>query len=304
MTTRKSSPQGPQARVLEGVQIARDIEAQVQREVEQLKAAGVAPHLLSVQVGQNPATDLYIRNQKRRFMRLGIRFTHLSLDQDTDNDGIISHIHAFNENPTVTGIMLNLPLPGHREAMAVQEQIRPEKDVEGVGPFNLGNLIYNRGQVGPCTALAVLEAVKYTGLDLEGSHAVIVGHSDIVGKPVTLCLLRELATTTTCHIATRDLAEETRRADLLVVAVGKAGLITGDMIKSGAVVIDVGTNEVAGNADADGSKVESTQIVGDVVYEDALGKASWITPVPGGIGRVTVAMLARNTVLCSSKQLD
>ena len=301
MTASKNTSESPPAQVLEGVQIARNIEAEVQREVERLKSAGMAPHLVTIQIGQNPATDLYIRNQKRRFSRLGIRFTHLSLDQDTDDDGIISHIHALNENPTVTGIMLTLPLPGNREAMAVQEQIRPEKDVEGVGPFNLGNLIYNRGQVGPCTALAVLEAIQHTGVKVEGSHAVIVGHSDIVGKPVTLCLLRELATTTTCHIATKDLAEETRRADLLVVAVGKAGLITGDMIKPGAVVIDVGINEVD---DADGNGDGSRQIVGDVVHEEAMQKASWITPVPGGIGRITVAMLARNTVLCAAKQFD
>lgn len=285
------------AKIIDGMKIARGIEAEVEKEVRELKATGVTPHLATIQVGQNPATELYIRNQKRVLSRVGVRLTHLDLDPKTDDEGISTHVHSFNQNPTITGIMLNLPLPGNRPAMGVQEQIRPEKDVEGIGPFNLGNLIYNRGQVGPCTALAVLEAIKHTGMQIKGSHAVIVGHSDIVGKPVTLCLLREFATTTTCHVATPDLAKETSRADILVVAVGKAGLIHGDMIKPGAVVIDVGINEVP-------DKGNSTQIVGDVVSQDAAARASWLTPVPRGIGPITVATLARNTVLCARQQIN
>jgi methylenetetrahydrofolate dehydrogenase (NADP+)/methenyltetrahydrofolate cyclohydrolase len=285
------------AALIDGKAIARSIEAEAEEGARALRSRGLAPHLVTIQVGQSPATDVYIRNQEKRFRRIGIAFTHLALDAAADETAVRKHVRSLNENPTVTGIMVTLPLPAAISTIRVQEEILPLKDVEGVGPFNLGNLILNRGAVGPCSALAVLEAIRATGAPTEGARAVVVGHSNIVGMPVTLCLLRDLATTTTCHIATRDLAEETRRADILVVAVGKPGLITQDMVKPGAVVVDVGISRVKDPAG------EGTRLVGDVAFEEVSRRASWITPVPGGIGPITVALLARNVVICARQLL-
>lgn len=313
MTTGSSQPTKPggpggstDRHIIDGRAIARAIESEVAVEAERLRKAGKIPHLATVQVGQDPATELYIRNQKRRFARLGIRFTHLNLDPDTDQDGVLSLVQALNHNETITGIMLTSPLPDSLDADEVRQEILPQKDVEGLTSYNLGNLVYNRGPLGPCTALAVLEAIETTGVRLEGAQAVVVGHSDTVGKPVTLCLLRDLVTTTTCHIATRDLRSETLRADILVVAVGKPNLITGDMVKDGAVVVDVGINEIA-DAPGESRRTGETgrsRIVGDVQFEEVSRIAGWITPVPGGIGPITVAKLAQNTVLCARQQLE
>ncbi len=285
------------ARIIDGKKIARTIEERVASDVRELRSRNIFPHLVTLQVGEDAATELYTRSQSRRFRRLGIRHTLMHLDAETDEGDLLAHINSFNDNPTITGIMVTLPVPGNVNPIHVQETILPHKDVEGVGPFNLGNLIYNRGEIGPCSALAVLEAIQSTGVRVEGARAVIVGHSDIVGKPVTLCLLRDLATTTTCHVATRDLASHTIEADILIVAVGKPGLVTAEMVKEDAVVIDVGISEIGG--DSGGGK--ERRIVGDVDFDSVAAKASWITPVPGGIGPITVAMLARNTVLCTRK---
>ena len=245
---------------------------------------------MAIQVGGNDGTRVYVRKQKERFSKLGIQYTHLELDEHLTEEALLSHVKALNENPTVTGIIATLPLPEGIAADRVQETIDPLKDVEGVHPANLGRLIYNRRGIGPCTALAVMHAIDSTGITVEGKHVVMVGHSDIVGKPVGLSLLRELATITTCHVATRDLAEHTRRADILVVAVGKPGLVTRDMVSPGALVIDVGINRIPG---------PPARTVGDVDFDGVAEKASWITPVPGGIGPITVAMLARNTIHCA-----
>jgi methylenetetrahydrofolate dehydrogenase (NADP+)/methenyltetrahydrofolate cyclohydrolase len=278
--------------LIDGRRISEEIERGVEAEVRKLQADGHIPHLVALQVGQNHATDVYVQKQKERFSRLGIQYTHVDLDQTTSLEALLSHVDALNKNPTVTGIIATMPLPPSIAAHKVQERILPEKDVEGVNPSNLGRLIYNRRAVGPCTALAVLTAIQSTGVPIEGKHVVMVGHSDIVGKPVGLCLLQEMATITTCHIATRNLKEHTLGADILVVAVGKAGIITRDMVKSGVVVIDVGINRLEGTP---------SRVVGDVDFEGVAPLASWITPVPGGIGPITVAMLARNTLACAKK---
>lgn len=278
--------------LIDGRRIAEEIERGVEAEVRKLEADGRIPHLVALQVGQNDATNVYVQKQKERFSRLGIQYTHKSLDPTTSLEALLSHIDALNKNPTITGIILTMPLPASIPAPKVQERILPEKDVEGVNPSNLGRLIYNRRAVGPCTALAVLTAIQSTGVPIEGKHVVMVGHSDIVGKPVGLCLLQEMATITTCHVATRNLKEHTLRADILVVAVGKAGIITRDMVKSGVILIDVGINRVEG---------PPPRVVGDVDFEGVAPLASWITPVPGGIGPITVAMLARNTLICAKK---
>ncbi len=284
----------PKANEIDGQAIAERILGEVRLGVAKLRRDGLVPNLVAVQVGGSAGSEVYIRKQKERFAELGIQLTHLSLDQTTTVDALFSHIDALNANPTVTGILLTMPLPDEIPAAPVQERIDATKDVEGVNPTNLGRLIYDRHATGPCTALAVLEAIDSTGVDVEGKHVVVVGHSDIVGKPVGLCLLQEMATLTTCHIATRGLEEHTRNADILVVAVGKPGLITGDMVRDGVIVIDVGINRVPGRRG----------VVGDVDYDSVSPKASWITPVPGGVGPITVAMLARNTFVCANHLLQ
>ncbi|MCZ6793938.1 MAG: bifunctional 5,10-methylenetetrahydrofolate dehydrogenase/5,10-methenyltetrahydrofolate cyclohydrolase [Planctomycetota bacterium] len=277
-------------RIIDGTTIAQEIYRDVDAAIADLNRRGCVPHLVAVQVGQSQATDVYVRKQKELLSDHGIRFTHLQLDQSTDEDALLTHIEAFNRNPTVTGIILTMPLPDEIPAFRVQESIRAEKDVEGVNPTNLGRLVYNRHAVGPCTALAVLRAVESTGVAIAGKNVVIVGHSDIVGKPVGLCLLQELATITTCHVATQNLQQHTLKADILVVAVGKPGLVTREMVKPGAIVIDVGI-----------SRLDDGRIVGDVDFDEVAPLSSWISPVPGGIGPITVAMVARNTVLCARK---
>ena len=280
------------AKVIDGNAIARKIYTDVEAGVAELRNRGKIPHLVAVQVGDNEASGVYVRRQKKRFSDLGIQFTFLHLDASTTADGLLTHIDFLNSNPMVSGIILTMPLPEAIVPHTIQERITSAKDVEGVNPANLGRLIYNRHAVGPCTALAVLEAIESTNVDIEGKHVCIVGHSDIVGKPVGLCLLREMATLTTCHIATHDLARHTREADVVVVAVGKPGLVTGDIISEGAIVIDVGINRI------------DEGIVGDVAYDDVAAKAGWITPVPGGVGPITVAMLARNTLVCARQTLE
>jgi methylenetetrahydrofolate dehydrogenase (NADP+)/methenyltetrahydrofolate cyclohydrolase len=285
--------EAPRGRILDGRAIAAEIYRDVEKGVAELSSRGQTCHLVAIQVGHEEAADLYIRRQKKRFSRLGIQFTHLNLDASISCSALLTHVEALNANPTVTGLLVTMPMPAAIPAHVIHEHIQPQKDVEGVHPANLGRLIYNRQATGPCTALAVMAAIDRTGIALAGKHVVMVGHSDIVGKPVGLCLLQELATITTCHIATRDLPKHTREADILVVAVGKPGLVTGDMVRPGAVVIDVGIN-----------RVEGPSIVGDVAYEEVAPLASWITPVPGGIGPITVAMLARNTLACARAKYE
>lgn len=278
--------------LIDGRAIAARILSDVEKGVRELRRDGLTPNLVAVQVGADAGADVYIRKQKESFAELGLQLTQLALDESTSLEGIFTHIDALNANPTVTGILVTMPLPEGLPAARVQERILPTKDVEGVHPENLGRLIYNRHATGPCTALAVLEALESTDVELEGKHVVMVGHSDIVGKPVGLYLLQELATITTCHVATRNLAEHTRKADVLVVAVGKPGLITGDMVSDGVTVIDVGI-----------SRQKGKRLVGDVEFDSVAPRSRWITPVPGGVGPITVAMLARNTFTCARNML-
>lgn len=289
-----STPLRPAAgpRLIDGRRIAETIETQVAFGVRALREQGKTPHLVAIQAGDNPATELYCSRQRDRFARLGIEYTHRKLGAGASLAELERAVDSSNDDPRVTGIIVTMPLPAGIPASRVQERIRADKDVEGVNPCNLGRLIYNRQAVGPCTALAVLTAIEATDAPIEGQHLVMVGHSDIVGKPVGLYLLQKLATITTCHVATRHLSELTRIADILVVAVGKPGIVRGDMVREGVVVIDVGINRIEGNP---------PRIVGDVDFESVAPLASWITPVPGGIGPITVAMLARNTLACARK---
>lgn len=240
--------------------------------------------LVSVEVGASPAAAVYMRNQRRAAEKVGIEFESHNLRRDTPEAMLLDTIAALNADPAISGILVQRPLPVGIEPRHVQEAIDRRKDVEGMNPANMGSILYSEPELPPCTAAAAFELIKATGVDLRGAETVVVGHSEIVGKPIAILLLHHLATVTVCHVGTRDLAEHTRRADILVVAVGKAGLIHADMIKPGAVVIDIGINQVDG------------RICGDVDFLAAAEVAGHLTPVPGGVGPVTVAMLMRNTL--------
>jgi methylenetetrahydrofolate dehydrogenase (NADP+) / methenyltetrahydrofolate cyclohydrolase len=277
------------ATLIDGAALAAAAKRDVHRRVQELAAAGRPVHLTAILVGSSPAGELYASRQADACRAAGISYDLLPLPAETGFDEIAGTIRCLNNEPRVTGIMLHLPLPDHLDATEVQYLIDPVKDVEGVNPANIGYVVYGHTLIAPCTAHATIELIRSTGIPIRGAEAVVVGASEIVGKPVALLLAEEMATVTICHIATRDLKLHTRRADILVVAVGKAGLITADHVKEGAVIIDVGINRVTL---PDGSK----KTVGDVDFDAVRQKVAHITPVPGGVGPMTVAMLLKNTL--------
>ena len=277
------------AKIIDGSGLAESIRAEVEHGVARLAEKGRAVSLTAILVGSTPAGELYAQRQRQACEAVGINYDLKTLPADIDARKLAHTIQALNHDASVTGIMLHLPLPAHLDATEMQYAIDPVKDVEGVNPANIGYVVYGHTLIAPCTALAVIELIKSTSEPLRGSEAVVVGASEIAGKPITLLLAEQMATATLCHIATRDLASHTRRAEVLVVAVGKPGLIKGDDIREGAVVIDVGINRVT---QPDGMK----KTVGDVDFETARDRAGWLTPVPGGVGPMTVAMLLKNTL--------
>jgi len=254
-----------------------------------LAASGGRVGLAAVLVGSTAAGELYAARQAEACRAVGIDYSLHTLGSEATAAEVGRLLDRLNREAAVTGIMLHLPLPSHLDATELQYRIDPVKDVEGVNPANIGHVVYGHTLIAPCTALAVIELIESTGAKLRGAEAVVVGASEIAGKPIALLLTERMATTTLCHIATRDLPSHTRRADVLVVAVGKPGLITADHVRSGAVVIDVGINRVTA---ADGTK----KTVGDVDFEAVRQKAGYISPVPGGVGPMTVAMLLKNTL--------
>lgn len=277
------------AQIIDGVAFANQTKQDVANRAAALKAAGKPVHLTAILVGGDHGAELYAERQGDGCRALGIDYTLLKFPPSISQRELKNEIRRLNKDTGVTGIMMHLPLPDHLDTARLQYEIDVVKDVEGVNPANIGYVVYKHTLIAPCTALAAVELVKSTGVQLRGAEAVVVGASVIVGKPVALLLTEQEATVTVCHIATKDLASHTRRADVVVVAVGKAGLITGDHLKEGAVVVDVGINRITL---PDGTK----KTVGDVDFESARHKAAWLTPVPGGVGPVTVAMLLRNTV--------
>ena len=284
------------ARLIDGTAIAAEIREQITRDVAKIESQGETVDLVSVLVGQPEAGEIYSRSQERNCQEVGIKFERKSLHKNSSLAQVKASIDQLNQDPTINGIMLNLPLPPGLSESEVQYYIDPYKDVEGVNPANIGFVFYGRPIIAPCTALSVLEILNHLGQSFEGKDVVIVGQGAIVGRPITLFLLQEMATVTACHKATGDLKRHTSHADILIVAVGQSGLIIGDMVKPGAVVIDVGINRVRGSD-------EETKIVGDVEFESVARVASVLTPVPGGVGPVTVAILLRNTVEAAKKQL-
>lgn len=270
------------AKLLEGKPVAEKIKLEIKRQVQLLRQP---PVLASLLVGDNAGAASYVKSQARTAEELGIVYKLFELSKDTTESSLIDFILKLNADKSVNGIIVQMPLPGHIDYSKINESILPLKDVEGLHPENTGKLFLSRRGFASCTARAVMELISSTNVDLYGKEAVVVGHSEIAGKPLAFLLLDKFATVTVCHIATSKagkLEEHVRRAEVLIVAVGKAGLIKGDWVREGSIVIDVGINRVNG------------KIVGDVEFEQAQKRASFITPVPGGVGPLTVTMLMRN----------
>ena len=282
------------ANILDGKQIAKDILEDVSGKVSELKLSGWDPKLISIKVGTNPAVDLYIRNQRLKAEQVGIIFEEKEYPYDISANELQAAIANFNVDPKVTGIFLQRPVPDSIPIKILQRAIHPLKDVEGMHPTSIGNIVYNELELGPCTAMASVELLRRTGQDLKGLDVVVIGHSEIVGKPIAFLLMAEGATVTVCHHMTKDVADHSRRADAVFVAVGKPNLITADMLKSGATLIDIGINLVT---DEQGESI----IVGDSDFDSCSAKAGWITPVPGGVGPVTVSYLMRNSVSAAQR---
>jgi len=278
------------AKLLEGKPIAEKIKEQIKQEVQSLKQK---PVLAGIQVGENAGAAAYVKSQTKLAENLGIVYQLHKLDQQVSESSLIGSIKKLNAEKRVNGIIIQMPLPNHIDYKKISQYIFPEKDVEGMHPANIGKILFGKAVMLPCTPAAVMELLKETGVDLYGKEVVVVGHSEIVGKPLSLLLLDKFATVTVCHIGTSKvgkLEEHVKKAEVLIVAVGKAGLIKGEWIKEGAIVIDVGINRVG------------DKIVGDVEFEEAEKHASFITPVPGGVGPLTVTMLMRNLVEAAKLQ--
>lgn len=282
-------------RYLKGAPVAKCIIEAVRSEALEATEAGWQPTLVSITVGDVDAVDVYVRNQRRNAEKAGIGFIERRFPDAVTSGELEAAIAGMNADPRITGIIIQRPVPAHIPIKALQGAIHPLKDVEGMHPASIGNIVYNQLDLAPCTAAASVELLKATGLDLQGLEVVVVGHSEIVGKPIAFLLMSEGATVTVCHHMTRSVAAHARRADALFVAVGKPRLIKANMVKPGAAVIDIGINS---ETDEDGN----TRIVGDVDTESVREVASWITPVPGGVGPVTVAILLRNTMVALKRQ--
>ena len=271
------------AKILDGKVLSAEIKEQVAQRVAAMKAQGVTPGLAVILVGNDPASEIYVRNKGKGCEETGMLSRTIRMDENTTQEELEEEIEKLNRDPAIHGILVQLPLPAHLDEQAALAKILPEKDVDGFHLVNAGHLMTGTEGVVPCTPNGALYMIRSAGIDLSGKEAVVIGRSNIVGKPMAMLLLQQNCTVTMCHSRTRDLAEHTRRADILVAAVGKAGFVTADMVRPGAVVIDVGINRVDG------------KVCGDVDFETVKEVAGWITPVPGGVGRMTIAMLLANT---------
>lgn len=281
--------------LLDGKKVAQELKERIKCDVAQLKnKTGYAPVLACLSVGQNAASSVYIKSQGKAAQELGVEYRLVTLKEDISQEGLVAEICHLNTDSGVHGIIIQTPLPNGMNLEEVMGYIAPKKDAEGMHPENLGKLLLGQNQIAPCTAQACMALLHHYKIKLRGKEIVVVGHSEIVGKPLSLLLLKEFATTTVCHIATSEahkLVDHVARAEVLIVAVGRAHLIKGEWVRDGAVVIDVGINRVG------------DKIVGDVEFESAEKKAAYITPVPGGVGPLTVAMLMKNVVTLSTETL-
>ncbi len=284
------------AALIDGKAIAADMRARVLQEAEELAAAGWQPKLVSVSVGDTAAAELYVRNQQRSAESAGVAFEARNYPAETSLEQLTGILQGLNADPRVNGIIIQRPLPAHIPVKVLQKSVHPLKDVEGMHPASIGNIVYNDLALGPCTAVAAVEILKTLPLPMEGLNVTVIGHSEIVGKPIAFLLMGLGATVTVCHHMTRSVAMHSRAADAVFVAVGKPGLVTGEMLKPGAALIDIGINRVD---TPDGPKT-----VGDADFDSCAEVAGWITPVPGGVGPVTVATLMKNAVLATRMQME
>lgn len=278
------------AKIIDGKQIAKEVRAEIAAECAELKKKGIIPGLAVVIVGTDPASQVYVRNKKKACEEVGFRSEVFELPEETTEEELLALVKKLNEDVNIHGILVQLPLPKHLDDEAIIANIDPKKDVDAFHPSNVGKIMIGNYDFLPCTPAGVMVLLEKSGIDVSGKECVVVGRSNIVGKPQAMLLLHANGTVTICHSRTKDLAEVTRRADILVVAIGKADFITGDMVKDGAVVIDVGMNRKA-----DG------KLTGDVDFATVEPKASYITPVPGGVGPMTITMLLRNTLTSAKK---
>lgn len=279
------------ATILQGKEVAKSIRAELAEEVLELKKQGIVPGLTVILVGDDPASHSYVRGKSKGCEEVGIRSELILKEASTTEAELLAIIQQLNQNPNVNGILVQLPLPSHISEEAVLDAIDPKKDVDGFHPINVGNMVIGNETLLPCTPHGVIELIKRTGTQIAGKHAVVIGRSNIVGKPVSLLLQRENATVTMCHSRTQDLPSFTKMADILVVAAGKAHMIGKEHVKPGAVVIDVGVN-----------RNEEGKLVGDVKFDEVKDSASYLTPVPGGVGPMTITMLLKNTVQAARQQ--
>lgn len=280
------------AKIIDGKAIAQEVRAEWKQRADALKARGITPGLAVIIVGEDPASKVYVTNKVKACAELGLHSEHIALPADTSEATLLAKIAALNRDPKIHGILVQLPVPRHIDSAKVLEAISPDKDVDGFHPMNVGALVTGNMRFAPCTPYGAMKLLEKSGVAIEGKHAVIVGRSNIVGKPMALLLLQANATVTICTSKTADLAKHTRDADILVVAIGKPKMVTGSMIKPGAAVIDVGI-----------SRLPDGKLCGDVDFDSAKEVAGWITPVPGGVGPMTITMLVANTVQAAERTL-
>lgn len=274
------------AKLIDGKLVSSKIRLEISQETaEFIQKTGIQPHLVVIIVGNDAASMTYVKNKKKACEDVGFKSTVIELPEETPEVELLEQIKKLNEDLTVHGILVQLPLPKHIDEQKVIDTISVKKDVDGFHPYQVGALVSGLPCLKPCTPSGVIELLKAYNIDMAGRHAVIVGRSHIVGKPLIQLLLDENATVTVCHSRTQNLAEFTKSADILIVAIGRAHFITADMVKEGAVVIDVGIN-----------RLETGKLVGDVLYDEVFEKVSYITPVPGGVGPMTITMLLKNTL--------
>ena len=289
-----------ETKIIDGKQIASDVRADVAKKVAELKEKGVFPCLAVILVGENPASVSYVTGKRKALAEVGMVDKSITLPESTGEDELLKLIDDLNKDDSVHGILVQLPLPKHINEDKVIMAICPEKDVDGFHPVSVGNMMIGRPGFLPCTPHGIIVLLEKMGIETSGKHAVVIGRSNIVGKPVSILLARKETncTVTMCHTGTKNMAEITKQADIVVVASGRPHTLTCDMVKEGAVVIDVGVNRIP-----DDTKKSGFRLVGDSDFDDLVGKVSYITPVPGGVGPMTIAMLMQNTLESAQKQI-
>ncbi len=279
------------AKLIDGKIISAAVKDEVAKEVAELKSKGITPGLAVIIVGEDPASKVYVANKEKACEQLGMASFKYALPENTTEAELLELVNKLNKDPEVHGILCQLPLPRHLNEELIINTIIPEKDVDAFHPQNVGKIMIGNYDFLPCTPAGVMEMLKYENIDITGKECVVIGRSNIVGKPMSMLLLHKNGTVTVCHSRTANLKEVCRRADILVAAVGRANFVTADMVKEGAVVIDVGIN-----------RLENGKLCGDVNFAEVEPKASYITPVPGGVGPMTIATLMKNTLTAAKKQ--